>query len=296
MTDSRATTGALLALLTAALWGITGAMAGGVFDIVPPAYVAQVRAIVTVIVLLPYAVFRGTLKVPAQPWKFMVLGANLALVNVSFYWALDLLGVGPGATIQFLGPIMVLIWMKVARGHPVGSIVWVAAVGAVMGVGLVTEAWALDASDLIGVGAGLISAVTFATYLLYGEYLGASYKPLQIAVWGFIFASVIWIVALPPWTFPSDVPSAAWRDLLIIGVFGTALPFIIEFQALRMVASGIVGVVATAEPAIAAVTAAVLLGQELSAVQWVGVVVVVVAVAAVQRFGLSDLASPAPIA
>ncbi len=296
MIGSRATTGALLALITAGLWGVTGAMAGGVFDVVPPAYVAQVRAIVTVIVLLPYAVLRGTFRVPAQLWKFMILGANLALVNVSFYWALDLLGVGPGATIQFLGPILVLIWMKVARGHAVGPIVWVAAVGAVMGVALVTEAWSLDASDLVGVGAGLVSAVTFATYLLYGEYLGASYKPLQIAVWGFLFASLLWIVALPPWTFPANVSGSAWRDLLIIGVFGTALPFIIEFQALRMVASGVVGVVATAEPAIAAVTAAVLLGQQLGGVQWAGVAVVVIAVATVQRFGLQDVHSPAPIA
>jgi len=296
MIGSRATTGALLALLTAALWGITGAIAGGVFDIVPPVYVAQVRAIVTVLVLVPYAVARGTFTVPEQLWKFMLLGVNLALVNVTFYWALDLLGVGPGATIQFLAPIMVLIWLRVVRGHPVSSFVWVAAVGAVAGVGMVTEAWSLDASDLIGVGAGLASAVLFASYLLYGEHLGATHRPLQIAMWGFIFASMIWIVVLPPWTFPSDVPVGAWRDLIIIGVFGTALPFIIGFQALRMVASGVVGVVATAEPAIAAVTAAVLLRQELSPVQWLGVIVVVVAVATVQRIGLADVRAPAPIA
>lgn len=296
MIGSRATRGALLALLTAALWGVTGAIAGGVFDIVPPAYVSQVRAVTTVLVLLPYALVRRTFSVPPQLWKFVLLGVNLALVNVTFYWALDLLGVGPGATIQFLAPIMVLIWMRVVRGHPVSPFVWIAAVGAVTGVGMVTRAWALETSDVLGVASGLASAVLFAAYLLYGEYLGESYKPLQIAVWGFLFASLLWIVVLPPWTFPRDVPAAAWRDLLIIGVFGTALPFIIEFQALRMVASGVVGVVATAEPAIAAVTAAVILGQQLAPVQWLGVVVVVVAVATVQRIGLTDAHPPAPIA
>ncbi len=112
MIGSRATRGALLALLTAALWGVTGAIAGGVFDIVPPAYVSQVRAVTTVLVLLPYALVRRTFSVPPQLWKFVLLGVNLALVNVTFYWALDLLGVGPGATIQFLAPIMVLIWMR----------------------------------------------------------------------------------------------------------------------------------------------------------------------------------------
>ncbi|GMQ99007.1 MAG: DMT family transporter [Acidimicrobiia bacterium] len=296
MTDSRATQGALLALTAAAMWGISGAIAGGVFDIVPPAYVAQVRSIVAVAVLAPYAAYRGVLRIPGKPWKFLVLGVNLALVNVTFYWAIDLLGVGPGSTIQFLGPIMVLIWMSTVRGRAVSRIVWGAAFGAVIGVGLVTEAWTLSSSDYLGVVAGLASALTFATYLVYGEHLATNFAPLQITTWGFIFASLIWVVVLPLWTFPSDVPGSAWRDLVIIGVLGTAVPFIIEFKALRMVASSIVGVVATAEPAIGAVAAAILLEQSLSRTQWIGVLVVVTAVASVQRFGLSDVRSPTPIA
>lgn len=296
MTDSRATRGALLALTAAGMWGISGAIAGGVFDIVPPAYVAQVRSIIAVVVLAPYAAYRGVLRIPEKPWKFVVLGVNLALVNVTFYWAIDLLGVGPGSTIQFLGPIMVLIWLTTVRGRAVSAVVWAAAVVAVVGVGLVTEAWTLSSSDLLGVAAGLAAALTFATYLLWGEHLAASFAPLQITTWGFIFASLIWIVVLPLWTFPSDVPGTAWRDLVIIGVLGTAVPFIIEFKALRMVASSIVGVVATAEPAIGAIAAVILLEQTLSPTQWLGVVVVVASVAAVQRFGLADVRSPSPIA
>ena len=287
----------LLALAAATMWGVTGALAAGVFDVVSPAYVSQTRSIIAVMILAPYAVYRGVLRPPKPLWKFIVLGANLALVNVTFYWALDLLGVGPGATIQFLAPIMVLVWMTVMRGYTVGAIVWTAAVGAIMGVALVTQAWALEgSSEYLGVGAGLLSAVLFASYLLYGEHLGERYPPAQIATWGFVFAAIIWLIVLPPWTFPTGVTAAAWIDILIIGVVGTALPFIVEFQALRMVASGIVGVAATAEPAIAAVAALILLDQHLGVVQWVGVVVVVVAIATVQRFGLADLHPPAPIA
>jgi inner membrane transporter RhtA len=287
----------LLALGAATLWGVTGALAAGVFDEVSPAYVSQTRSIIAVLILAPYAAYRGVVRPPKPLWKFMVLGVNLALVNVTFYWALDLLGVGPGATIQFLAPIMVLVWMTVVRSYSVPAIVWVAAVSAISGVALVTQAWALDgASDFLGVGAGLLSAVLFATYLLYGEHLGESYPPAQIASWGFAFASILWLVVLPPWTFPTDVSTGAWVDIVIIGVVGTALPFIVEFQALRMVASGVVGVVATAEPAIAAVAALILLGQSLAPIQWIGVAVVVVAISTVQRFGLADLHPPAPIA
>jgi drug/metabolite transporter (DMT)-like permease len=290
------TKGAVLALLAATLWGVSGAVAGGVFDIVSPARVTQSRALIAVAVLVPYAAYRGVLRLEGGFWKFALLGINLAVVNVTFYWALDALGVGPGATIQFLAPILVLGWMAVVHKIKVSAIVWVAAVSAVAGVGLVTQAWNLEASDAFGVIAGLVSAAAFASYLLYGEHLGTTYRPAQIAAWGFVFASAIWLVVLPIWTFPTNIGAAAWRDLLVIGVFGTAVPFIVGFAALRLASSGVVGVVATAEPAVAAISAAVLLGQTLALIQWVGVCVVVIAIATVQRVGLTDSHPTSPIA
>lgn len=292
----RTTKGALLTLLAATLWGVSGAIAGGVFDVVSPVRVTQSRALIALVVLVPYAANRGVLRLEGGFWKFALLGLNLAIVNVTFYWALDALGVGPGATIQFLAPILVLAWMAVVHKIRVRALVWVAAVCAIAGVGLVTQAWELEGSDMLGVVSGLVSAAAFASYLLYGEYLGKTYKPAQIAAWGFVFASVFWLVVLPIWTFPTDIGAAAWRDLLIIGVFGTAVPFIVGFAALRLASSGVAGVVATAEPAIAAIAAAVLLGQILAPIQWLGVGVVVVAIATVQRIGLTDAHPTSPIA
>jgi drug/metabolite transporter (DMT)-like permease len=296
MAMDRTTKGALLTLLAATLWGVSGAIAGGVFDVVSPVRVTQSRALIALVVLVPYAANRGVLRLEGGFWKFALLGLNLAIVNVTFYWALDALGVGPGATIQFLAPILVLAWMAVVHKIRVRALVWVAAVCAIAGVGLVTQAWELEGSDMLGVVSGLVSAAAFASYLLYGEYLGKTYKPAQIAAWGFVFASVFWLVVLPIWTFPTDIGAAAWRDLLIIGVFGTAVPFIVGFAALRLASSGVAGVVATAEPAIAAIAAAVLLGQILAPIQWLGVGVVVVAIATVQRIGLTDAHPTSPIA
>ncbi|MEN8239345.1 MAG: EamA family transporter [Actinomycetota bacterium] len=292
----RTTKGALLTLLAATLWGVSGAVAGGVFDVVSPARVAQSRAIIALVVLVPYAAHRGVLRLDGGFWKFALLGVNLAVVNVTFFWALEALGVGPGATIQFLAPIMVLGWVVVVHRIRVQALVWSAAVAAVLGVGLVTQAWTLEATDALGVVSGLASAVAFATYLLYGEYLGKTFQPAQIAAWGFVFASIIWLVVLPIWTFPTDIGAKAWVDLVIVGILGTAVPFIVEFAALRLAPSGIVGVVATAEPAIGAIAAAIMLGQALEPVQWLGVAVVVVAVATVQRLGLSDVHPASPIA
>jgi inner membrane transporter RhtA len=295
MSDNRQATGALYALLSALMFGFAGAVAGGVFDVVPPARVAQARSLMVVVLLVPFAMIRGAFRPQPGLWKVALMGLNLALVTVTFYWAIDLLGVGTGATVQFLGPIMVLGWFAVIRRQRVKSLVWLAAIGALVGVGMVTEAWTLDVGDIVGIGAGLAAAVAFASYLIYGEHLAQTLRPLYITTWGFIFSSLIWLVVLPIWTFPTDIGRTAWTDLIVIGIVGTALPFVLEFRALALVSSSIVGVLASAEPAIGAAFASVMLGQHLAPVQWIGVAIVVASVASVQRWGLPDVQPPVPV-
>lgn len=295
MSDRRSTTGAVLAFTGALAFGLGGTVAAGVFDVLEPTYVAQARSLIAAALLAGYAAYRGLLWPVPRIWRLAVLGVILALVNVTFYLAIERLGVGPGATVQFLAPIMVLVWMAVVRRERISATAWIGAVAAVFGVSLVTEAWAMTGADLAGVAAGLASATLFSAYLIFGEVLGRDHAPATLGAWGFIFASAFWAVILPWWTFPFDAASTIVGELIIIGVIGTAAGFVLNLAALRFASPGIVGIVATTEPAIAAIAALVLLGQTLSPVQWFGVVAVMVSVATVERFGLGDTVEAAPV-
>jgi drug/metabolite transporter (DMT)-like permease len=281
--------GLALALTAAFLWGVSGAVAADAFADVSPARVAQARALLAALLLVPYAWWKGLLRMNGRLGWLIALGLNLAAVNVTFYWAIDRLGVGPGATIQFLGPILVLGWMVLVQGRRVTQVAWVAAVGAVIGVGLVSRAWDVGEADWLGVAAGLASAALFASYLLIGEHLGRELRAMTVMAWGFLIASAFWVVAAPLWSFPVDLTGAVWAKLLWVGVAGTALPFLIEFAALRRVAAGLVGVVATAEPVIGAGAAWVMLDQRLDAAQIVGGLMVVIAVASIQQWGVPEV-------
>ncbi len=287
--DRSTRSGIAFALLAALFWGVSGAIAADAFTHLSPTRVAEARAIVTSLLFVPFAYFRGALAPRGGLLGFALLGVNLVIVNVTFYWAIDRLGVGPGATIQFLAPIFVLLWMVVAQRRSVSPTVWLAAVVAVAGVFLITQAWNLEGGDWIGVAWGLISAVAFASYLVYGEYLGRSHPAITIVTWGFVFASIIWMFVQPLWTFPTDLSAKVWGELLWIGIVGTALPFLFGFSALRRAASGIVGVISTTEPVFAATAAWILLGQYLSVIQMVGGAMVLGAAAAMQRWGKTEV-------
>lgn len=290
--DRSTRTGVLLALSAAIMWGVSGAVAADAFGEVSPARVAEARALIATAVLVPVAWWRGLLRPKGGLGWFFLLGLNLALVTVTFYWALDRLGVGQGATVQFLGPILVLIWMVVVQGRAVRAAAWAAAVVAFLGVFLVTEAWQLEGAEWIGVIAGLAAAVTLASYLVLGERLSHTYPILTLMTWGFVFASLIWVVVQPLWSFPTDLSTKVWVELLWVGLIGTTLPFFASFAALQRVASGIVGVIATTEPVFAAAAAWVLLEQQLSVVQIIGGLLVLGAVASVQRWGIAEVEVP----
>jgi drug/metabolite transporter (DMT)-like permease len=278
--------GIAIALTAALLWGVSGAVAAGAFADITPARVAQARALQAALILVPWAMWRGLLRPAGKLGWLIAIGVNLAVVNVTFYWALERLGVGPGATIQFLGPILVLGWMVVVQHRQVTTVAWVAAVLAVVGVALVSEAWDVANADWLGVAAGLASALAFASYLLIGEHLGRTLPAVTVMAWGFLVASVFWAVVQPWWSFPIHLSGDVWVKLVWVGIAGTAIPFLLEIAALKRAASGIVGVVATAEPVIGATAAWILLEQRLGALQIVGGLMVVVAVASIQRWGL----------
>lgn len=290
--DRSTRNGIAFALLAAFFWGVSGAIAADAFSEVSPARVAEVRALLTSLFFIPFALYRGALAPKGGLGWFALLGVILAGSNVTFYWAVERLGVGPGATIQFLAPIFVLAWMVVVQRRKVSPAVWVAAVVAVAGVFFITEAWNLEGGDWVGVTWGLVSAVVFASYLVYGEFLGRRHSSITLVTWGFVFASVFWLIVQPIWTFPTDLSTKVWAELVWIAIIGTALPFLFSMSALRRAASGIVGVVSTTEPVFAAIAAWILLSQYLSIVQIVGGLMVLGAAVAIQRRGAADVEGP----
>jgi drug/metabolite transporter (DMT)-like permease len=82
-------------------------------------------------------------------------------------------------------------------------------------------------------------------------------------------------------------------ELLWLVTLGTVAPFLLEVGALKRIDAGTVGVVATLEAVIAAATAWLWLEQILDGWQVIGGLVVVAAVAVVQRYTGGE---PTPIA
>ncbi len=278
--------GLTLAVVAALVFGVSGAVAGGLFEELSPTRVTEARAFAIAIALLPYVIYKGAPRVGKAWPALLAFGAVLAGVTFTFYWALEMLGVGPGATVQFVAPVFVLLWMRFVQHRPVAPIAWAASVTAVSGVAMVTQAWEVSSLEPLAVAAGLSSAVLFAAYLLLAEHLVRHIPPVALTAYGFGLASIIWLVVAPVGGFPTDLSNSAWWKLGVVLVFGALVPFTLEMAAVRTVASGLLGVIATLEPVVAGAAAWVLLGQTLAPIQVVGSLLVAGSVAVISRFAL----------
>lgn len=281
--------GYALAASAATMWALNGSLSRLLLDDgVSALRLAELRGVLSFVMLAAaLAIARPRLlRIRRQDIpRLAFLGiVGLAGVHATYFFAISRLDVGVALVIQYLGPLILLLWLRLVHRRQLQRSLWGAAVLSVIGCFLVVQAWNPGAIDGLGLLAAFGAAVTFAIYLYSSEQAGHRYEPVTTLVWGFGFASLFWLVVQPPWSFPFAEFTSAENIALGLGVavIGTLLPFVCIVAALRHVPASRAAVVATLEPVLAAIIAWPVLGQDLDVAQIVGGLIVVGAVVWVQ--------------
>ena len=293
--------GYVLAAIAAAMWALNGSFARLLIDDgISPFHLSEMRSALSFALLAGFLVVfkRDQLRVrrhevPALAW-FGIGG--LALVHGTYFLAIERLDVGVALTIQYLGPLLILLWLRILHGRKMASSLWGAVALSVVGSFLVVRAYDTESLDGLGLLFAFGAAITFAVYMVAAERAGRGHAPATTLTYGFGFATLFWLVVRPPWTFPfgefADVENIALG--LGVALVGTLIPFILMVTALRHIPASRGAVVATLEPVLAAIIAWPVLDQALAAPQIAGIVVVVAAVIWVQTHRPQIEAESAP--
>jgi drug/metabolite transporter (DMT)-like permease len=281
--------GYLLAAVAALMFAINGSLARYLLDDgIEPSHLSQLRVTVAFVLLAGtlLLVDRRRLRIArADVLRMAWLGlAGVAIVQFSYFLAIERLPISVALVIQFTGPAMVLLWLRVVHRRRLRpSLYWAVALS-VAGSALVVQIHHADSLDGLGIVFSLVAAVTFAIYLIGFERAGQSYDAFTTLAWGLGFATLFWVILSPPWNFPLGDFDSARNAALALGVvvIGTLAPFLLNVSALRHLPAARVGVVATLEPVLATMIAWAVHGEALAGIQIVGGLIVVAAVAWVQ--------------
>lgn len=137
--------------------------------------------------------------------------------------------------------------------------------------------------DVAGIGWGLVSGLTYASWYLVGRGLSGRVGPVTIAAWSLGVGAVVLAPAL---RMPDD--EGLWPVLLALGAVSTYLPALTYYAALRHLPAARAAVIATLEPVAALALAAAVFGERLAPLAIVGAVMVIGAALAASREEASD--------
>ncbi len=266
-------------------WGTSATLARFLFrDLaIPPLVVVELRLAISALVLLAWLAWRrpGLLAIsPKSLPSLLVLSVvGVAMIQGTYYYSISVLGVGLSILIQYLAPILIVIWeiLRGARpGARTGLIVAAALTGTALLVGQVgPEAARARPIDWL---IGFSSAFTFAFYIVYSKRVLQRLAPETVQVYSFVIAAAFWMLVVPPGRIlAAGYSSSMWVLFLVIAPISALIPFAMFLAGLRRLPSTEVGILATVEPLIAVLSAWLFLGEGLRSLQWLGAVLVLAA-------------------
>lgn len=257
-------------LLSGALSNQTGAAVGALaFDAIGPVGVVAVRQWVAGVALLVLGRPRLRAFTRRQWWPVLALAAVFATMNLSLYTAVDRIGLGLAVTLEFLGPLAVVVLG--ARNRATLGCAALAAAGVV----LLTRPQ--PSSDRIGIGLALLAAACWACYILLNRTVGQRVPGLEgTAAAGAVSALAYLPIGLVAFLSHPPTP-AALACASAAGLLSSAVPFAVDLLSLRRVPAHFFGIFMSANPVLAAGIGAVVLGEALVALDWLGIALVVTA-------------------
>jgi inner membrane transporter RhtA len=263
------------------------ALATKLFHRVGPAGAATVRLAFAAIVLAIISMFtRGALR--ARPGRrdlavAVSFGLVLAAMNLSFYEALARIPLGVAVTVEFSGPLVLALigarsWWHGAWALLAGA--GVVLLGAGIGHGL----------DAAGLGLALLAGAFWIGYILLAKQTGRRFDALS----GLAVAMAVGAVVMLPAGVVAGGSQLFTPYVLTLGltvaVLSSVVPYSVELIALRRVTPRAFGVMLSLDPAVAAAAGLLLLGQHLTAREWVALALVIAA-----NLGNSLVGQPAAV-
>lgn len=206
---------------------------------------------------------------PSRDWMIVLAyGAALAGMNWAIYLSFSRIPIGLAVTIEFLGPLAVAVWgSRRAR-----DLLWVA----LAGLGVLLLGFQPAPVDWIGVGLALLAGALWAAYIVLAVPTGRRWE----GVTGVTVANVVGAIAMTLPALTLGAPSFTWPILgvaAVVGLLSSVIPYGLEMIALRRLAPGLFGILMSLEPAAAALSALLVLGEQLSLIEWAALGCVVIA-------------------
>jgi drug/metabolite transporter (DMT)-like permease len=238
--------------------------------------------------------YRDKLKVKKEdlPLLFAYGIIGFLMVQALYFVAITRLNVSVALILEFTAPIWIVLWLRFVKHKVVPSLMWVAIFLAFSGLVLIAQVWKGQTLDPIGVTCALLDGIVLASFFLLGEKLTAKRDVESLMVYGFGFASLGLAIAMPLWSYPTEIFTQSmnlqgrfdafnlpgWVLIAWVIIMGTIVPYLLVVKGLKLLSASTSSVMGMAEPVLAGVFAWIWLSETWNFIQLVGGVTVIIGI------------------
>lgn len=274
-----------LALVAAMSFGLSGSVAKGLIEAgwTPGAAVTARVWIGGLTLVIPAVIaLRGRWDL-VRANAGMIAGFGLmavAVCQLAYFNAVQYMPVGMAMLIEYIAPVVVVLWVWLRRGSRPTRLTGVGAVVCIGGLAFVLDVFSGITLDPVGVMWALIAMAGAATFFIMSGSPRADLPPIVLAAGGLISGAtgltVAGLVGVLPMDWGTDAATYGgltvpwWVAVLTLGVVSAAVPYATGIGAVRHLGSRLASFVALAEVVGTLVFGWVLLGEVPTGVQFIG--------------------------
>lgn len=283
--------GGILIAVAAFFWGISGTVAKLLFNnSINPIKLVNMRLSLSFLILFTYFYFtdKRIIKIRKNDFKyFAIIGVlGMAGLQSSYYYTVAKLDVSTAIFLQFLAPIFITLYCVVFEKEKLTVTKLSALTFALFGSGFIIfgRGGTGVPLSLVGLASGFASALFNAFYCIYGKKCTARYNSWTVLLYGLGFAALLFWFISPPWVVWRGADIFNFGFVLYFAVFATIIPYGLYLWGLRYILPTPGSIIAMLEPVVASLSAYIILGEAMSAVQMLGGFLVIVAVIVIQTY------------
>lgn len=229
----------------------------------------------------------GNLRVGRRDLLFLFFMGLFGVAGFYFFYFYTVResAIGTAAILLYTFPVMVMVLARVFLEESLTRLKLLALGMTVGGIFLVAGAYDpanLAVSPLV-LATGLLAALSFGLYPIFGKPVTGRVGPTVILVYALGFgALVLTVFAIPTLGTLAGLPAGYYALLLLMAVAHTALGYALYTFGIRRLEAGQAAIIATMEAVVASILGVVLLGEEMTLLKVLGGSLVLVGAALAQ--------------
>ena len=278
----------MFVLSAGTLWGVMGVFVRklGTYGF-SPLQIACLRILFgAVLFLLITAVFRrDLLKIqPRDVGLFLGMGLlSLLLFTVCYFTTISLASLSVAAILLYTSPIWVMLMSAVCFREKITRRKLLCAAMAFGGCVLVSGIGSAASLSPMVIVTGLLSAVGYGLYSIFGTFALRKYQPLTVTTYAFLFGAAGALLLCNPAQIVRVICESGQPGRLVLLITVTAfvtavLPYLLYTVGLSRMRASAAAIMASIEPVVATTAGALVFGEALTVPAFAGIALVLGAI------------------